>query len=101
MAEYIQRATAIAKLTALEVTKPSATMADAKRMLADMPAADVVPVVRCRDCKHYRTYMRREDCRFWELGENECESWGWCKALHCEMPPHAFCYLGERKDKAE
>lgn len=45
MAEYIERGTAIAKLTALEVTKPSATMTDAKRLLADMPAADVVPVV--------------------------------------------------------
>ena len=44
MAEYIDRGTAIAKLTALEVTKPSATMADAKRLLADMPAADVAPV---------------------------------------------------------
>lgn len=41
MAEYIERGTAIAKLTALEVTKPSATMADAKRMLADTPAVDV------------------------------------------------------------
>lgn len=41
MAEYIERGTAIANLTALEVTNPSATMTDAKRLLADMPAADV------------------------------------------------------------
>lgn len=41
MAEYIERGTAIAKLTALEVTEPSATITDAKRLLADMPAADV------------------------------------------------------------
>lgn len=46
MAEYINRGTAIAKLTALEVTEPNATMADAKRVLADMQTADVVPVVR-------------------------------------------------------
>lgn len=45
MAEYIERETAIAKLTALEVTEPSATMIDAKRLLAEMPAADVAPVV--------------------------------------------------------
>ena len=45
MAEYIKRETAIAKLTALEVTEPSATMIDAKRLLAKMPAADVAPVV--------------------------------------------------------
>lgn len=41
MTEYIERGTAIAKLTALEVAEPSATMADAKRLLADMPAVDV------------------------------------------------------------
>lgn len=41
MTEYIERGTAIAKLTALEVAEPSATMADAKRLLAYMPAVDV------------------------------------------------------------
>lgn len=41
MAEYIECGTAIAKLTALEVTEPSATITDAKRLLADMPAVDV------------------------------------------------------------
>lgn len=86
MPEYIERGTAIAKLTALEVTKPSATMTDAKRLLADMPTADVAPVTRC------------EDCLFWESGENECESWEWCKTLHHDMPSHAFCNFGVRKD---
>lgn len=45
MAEYIERGVAIAKLTALEVAESNATMADARRRLADMPAADVAPVV--------------------------------------------------------
>lgn len=48
MAEYIERSVAIAKLTALEVTEPNATMADAKRVLADTPGADVAPVVHGR-----------------------------------------------------
>ena len=43
--EYIMRSIAIAKLTALEVTDPFATIADAKRVLADMDAANVAPVV--------------------------------------------------------
>ena len=55
MAEYIDRGTAIAKLTALEVIEPNATMADAKRLLADMPAADVAPVVHGRWVTHYRS----------------------------------------------
>lgn len=42
MTECIERRTAISKLTALEVIEPSATMTDAKRVLADMPAAKAV-----------------------------------------------------------
>lgn len=45
MTEYISRDTAIARLTRLEVTDKLATMNDAKREIADMPAADVAPVV--------------------------------------------------------
>lgn len=52
----------------------------------DAPAADVVPVVRC------------EDCLFWKSGKNECESWEWCTMLDRDMPTHAFCNLGVRKD---
>lgn len=45
MAEYIERGSAIAKLNALEVIEPLSTMTDARRLLADMPVADVAPVV--------------------------------------------------------
>ena len=48
MAEYVDRGTAIAKLTVLEVTEPNDTMADVKRVLTDIPAADVAPVVHGR-----------------------------------------------------
>ena len=56
MAEYIEKNVAIARLTALEIGIPYATMTDAKGQIADTPVADVVPVVRCRDCKHSRFY---------------------------------------------
>ena len=66
MAEYFERETAIAKLTALEVTEPSATMIDAKRLLAEMPAADAEVVVRCKkvnfpydtDCSQKQVWER-------------------------------------------
>ena len=48
MAKYIDQSAAIARLTHLEVTKPTATMTDAKRALADMFPADVAPVVHGR-----------------------------------------------------
>ena len=52
MSDYINRDIAIARLTALEVQNPIATMRDAKRVLADMPAAGVVPAskwIKCED----------------------------------------------------
>lgn len=45
MAEYIEKNVAIARLTALEIGNPCATMADAKRQIADTRPADVAPVV--------------------------------------------------------
>lgn len=45
MGDYISRDMAIARLTKVEVTNRLATMADAKREIAEMPAADVAPVV--------------------------------------------------------
>lgn len=54
MADYISREVAITKLTALEIEKQGATMADARRALANMPAADVIEVVRCGQCKYKR-----------------------------------------------
>lgn len=86
MAEYIGRGTAIAKLTALEVTEPNATMTDAKRLLADMPAVDVAPVVRCKGCKYWQDNndgYPHEECR-----------WG-----HGETPDaDDFCSYGTRKE---
>lgn len=84
MAEYIERGTAIAKLTALEVTDSKATLRDAKRLLADMPAADVAPVVHCKDCAH-RTEM------------GNCGH----PRYHGFLPPaypYDFCSYGERKE---
>lgn len=48
MAEYIEKNVAIARLTALEIGNPCATMTDAKRQIADTRPADVAPVVHGR-----------------------------------------------------
>lgn len=48
MNDYISRVMAIARLTNVEVTNKLATMTDAKRVIAEMPAADVAPVVHGR-----------------------------------------------------
>ena len=48
MAEYIEKNVAIARLTALEICNPCATMTDTKRQIADTRPADVAPVVHGR-----------------------------------------------------
>ena len=48
MAEYIEKNVAIARLTALEIGNPCATITDAKRQIADTRPADVAPVVHGR-----------------------------------------------------
>lgn len=91
MAEYIDKGAAIAKLTALEVTEPNATMTSAKRLLADMPAADVAPVVHCKDCNHYDLGV----ClKIYSDGNAHTEAWQ-------PRKPEDFCSYGERKEGGE
>ena len=86
MAEYIDRNTAIAKVTALEVIEPLSTMVDVKRLLADIPAADVAPVVRCKDCKHCDP-------------ENYHCDHAMSTAAPLRRKPDDFCSYGERKER--
>ena len=57
----------------------------AKQALASVPAADVVPVVRCKDC---------------ENAENECGGMIICRVYKHIMWLHDFCSYGKRKDGA-
>ena len=52
------------------------------------PAADVAPVVRCKDCKYYTT----EDFD----GDILCGCTLYCAML--DITPDGFCSYGERKD---
>ena len=90
MDEYINRGTAIAKLTALEVTEPNATMVDAKRVLADIPAADVAPVVHGRweyDLPTINTYgqLRCSICNWWTLDPSVDRSYRYCPNCGAKM----------------
>ncbi len=72
MTEYIEKNATIAKLTRLEVTEPLSTMIDAKRMLADMPAADVAPVRWGRWIEDKNTFPG------FNLANNLCSECGEC-----------------------
>lgn len=84
MAEYIDRAAAVKSV--LRMRRPENSVAQ-NRMLSiiqmdmlKLPAADVVPVVRCKDCKHY------------DIG-GSCIICGFQSRR-----PDDFCSCGERKD---
>lgn len=72
MAEYIDREKA-KRLLHIEYAYA------AEQLLDEIPAADVAPVVRCKDCRKFKTY----DCRMVASGYDD------------------FCSYGKRKDGAD
>lgn len=61
------------------------------------PTVDAVPVVRCKDCKHYRNYPNGLCYLHTEPKTNARGYSG--EAVCVELD--GFCYYGERKDKAD
>lgn len=55
----------------------------AEQLLDEIPAADVVPVVRCKECK-------------WAGGDFVCY-----RGVMVQHKPEDFCSYGERKEGAE
>lgn len=89
MAEYIERSY-IRKMAMFEMAYTMETETDAAvvlRMIDDAPAADVAPVVRCRDCKH----------SYEDLGGLYC-SFGPC--VDCPVSPDFWCANGSRREDA-
>lgn len=65
-----------------------------KERLEATPTADVVPVVRCKDCKHYNE--EDEFCIRWADMFAYCD-WEDTKRVY----PDGFCSFGERRDDEE
>lgn len=95
MAEYIERSAGVSILRAkanMAVLMDAAPYFEkAAQMLEKLPAADVAPVVRCKDCKHLRVWNRKDIYAF-------------CPKTNIVFLPFEkdtrtfFCGLGERKD---
>ena len=55
-----------------------------------LPAADVVPVVRCKDCKYF------------DSGDNGVDRWEYCKKNRIDVSEEWLCKSGiRREDKSE
>lgn len=98
MAEYIERDAAV--MTAMDYGG-SGNAQDASQdiasLLSEIPAADVVSVVRCRECK-YGTLEKNAK------GEDMVECWN--KDCPCSfhaylIPPNWFCAEGERREELQ
>lgn len=86
--EYIERDAAIkAAVNGLRGV-PSVAALEMVEALEDVPAADVVEVVRCKDCKHRNT----PDCKMWY----QCVI---CGDYHHWERDDYYCSYGVRKEQ--
>ena len=81
--EYIEREALLKKLN----DEKTQYNADINFIIKNMPAADVVHVVRCEDCRYYGNTKKHKRC-------------GECTNYNRIAYPDEFCSYGERrKDK--
>ena len=91
MNDYISRVMAIARLTKAEVTNKLATMIDAKRVIAEMPAADVAPVVHGR-------WLHTDLAYHW-TSLDECDVCGYHDKKRRHLGDYSYCpHCGAKMD---
>lgn len=68
-----------------------------KSILDNLPSADVVEVVRCKDCKHFELNKPYVIQGVPVLGHEVCNVWG----DGCKTDQDGFCFMGERRTDGE
>lgn len=91
MSDYISREAAIDRLNNnLSACNPGTfsemCYADAIETVKHLPSADAVPVVRCKDCVHWREAVTND------------KGFLICPASGMEITESDFCSYGERED---
>lgn len=98
MAEYIERGAAIDAIMKVYVRtagyKARERVFEAKEAVHRLPVADVVPVVRCRDCKYYRVSALLAPNKFCFRLKHPVED----RPIGYNFAPDDFCSYGERKE---
>ena len=79
MARYIDAELLIENIVKIEDLRTLSTKTIGKA-ISDTPTADVVEVVRCKDCKYQDECLQKVDCEY-------------------VMKEIVFCSYGERKEK--
>lgn len=88
MSDYIRREDAVDELQVKVFHNLTDEYYGTMQVLTELPAADVVPVVRCKDCKHYYFADNRIP------QEQRCV----CEISGEIWKPDSFCSYGERKE---
>ena len=98
MDEYIERE-ALRKVMQMATDDPTCPMHIATTIdqyITEAPAADVVPVVRCRECKHWKPSGSKAGNSF-----SDMEYIGGCEFTNYCRRESDFCSYGERKEGAD
>ena len=89
MSDYINREMAA---DAIVLECDDVTLEQARQAIKDVPSADVVKVVRCKDCKYGK----------WKISELDNKTKGYECAIHAvfenDFGDNGYCSYGERKD---
>ena len=108
MAEYIEREAALARVRPDDPIDErwAVTVATAKRLirhdLTAAPAADVAPVVRCKDCERAERYERIDGTAGYYCGHPQnIFTYGerWDRVFTPVKEADDFCSYGARKDE--
>ena len=67
-----------------------------RELLRDIPTVDAVPVVRCRECKHWKPSGSKAGNSF-----SDMEYIGGCEFTNYCRRESDFCSYGERKEGAD
>ena len=86
MSRYIDADEAIQIWEEKDYIRLSKQEQQAKKMLDELPSADVVKVVRCKDCKHWREFMA---------------GLGVCDKLKTDMDGSSYCNYGEQSEEVK
>lgn len=98
MAEYIERDCLIDMISERNRNTCNGKMSciQMKRMVESIPNADVAPVVRCKECKHWKPSGSKAGNSF-----SDMEYIGGCEFTNYCRRESDFCSYGERKEGAD
>lgn len=68
--------------------------------LEDYPAADVRPVVLCRDCVNYVESGEAKDEKMCAIDAEWCVEDGCYYGFTAYTPPDGFCWLGKKREES-